>query len=435
MDAKLNHSDLSALLAKQAEISGAKAEVFTKAFFDIILEGLEQDGMVKINGLGTFKVTDVASRSSVDVNTGEKIEIKGHKKLTFLPADSLKEKVNQPFAMFEPVEIDESYVDDSEEPAMNETEAQEEATAVEDTPVTTPCEEPVTVEEPAAAEEAEPAEDAEIPAIKEEEVTKEEETPAAEPVAEEVPAIEETKEEAKEATAEPVAEEVPAVEEAKEEAKETAAEPVSEEVPAIEETKEEAKEATAEPVSENAVSEQPAPKEVKNSYPITEPAPAAAKPTTNRKRGVIYTLFIIAAILVAVIIYLRPQLFGIVATGKETVATVETTPTKVVEEVKPDSVEVAAEQPIEEPYTFAMVDELAVKSVGSITRGDTLLYVANDTIATHTVAADETLVRISLKYYGDKRLWPYIVQYNKLDNPNGLSKGMELLIPRLQPAK
>ena len=386
MDAKLNHSDLSALLAKQAEISGAKAEVFTKAFFDIILEGLEQDGMVKINGLGTFKVTDVASRSSVDVNTGEKIEIKGHKKLTFLPADSLKEKVNQPFAMFEPVEIDESYVDDSEEPAMNETEAQEDATAVEDTPVTTPCEKPVTVEEPAAAEEAEPAEDAEIPA------TKEEETPAAKPVAEEVPAIEEVKEEAKETADEPVAE-------------------------------------------ENTASEQPAPKEVKNSYPITEPAPAAAKPTTNRKRGVIYTLFIIAAILVAVIIYLRPQLFGIVETDKKTVATVETTPTKVVEEVKPNSVEVAAEQPIEEPYTFAMVDELAVKSVGSITRGDTLLYVANDTIATHTVAADETLVRISLKYYGDKRLWPYIVQYNKLHDPNGLSKGMELLIPRLQPAK
>lgn len=390
MDAKLNHSDLSALLAKQAEISGAKAEVFTKAFFDIILEGLEQDGMVKINGLGTFKVTDVASRSSVDVNTGEKIEIKGHKKLTFLPADSLKEKVNQPFAMFEPVEIDESYVDDSEEPAMNETEAQEDATAVEDTPVTTPCEEPVTVEEPAAAEEA-PQEAVEIPAIKEEEVTKEEETPAAKPVAEEVPAIEEAKEEAKETADEPVA--------------------------------------------ENAVSEQHAPKEVKNSYPITEPAPAAAKPTTNRKRGVMYTLFIIAAILVAVVIYLHPRLFGIVETGEKTVATVETTPTKVVEEVKPDSVEVAAEQPIEEPYTFAMVDELAVKSVGSITRGDTLLYVANDTIATHTVAADETLVRISLKYYGDKRLWPYIVQYNKLHNPNGLSKGMELLIPRLQPAK
>ena len=384
MDAKLNHSDLSALLAKQAEISGAKAEAFTKAFFDIILEGLEQDGIVKINGLGTFKVTDVASRSSVDVNTGEKIEIKGHKKLTFLPADSLKEKVNQPFAMFEPVEIDESYVDDSDEPAANENEPQE------DTPVTAPVEEPVTVEETTVAEAAEPEEDAEIPAIKEEELTKEEEIPAAESVAEEVPAIEETKEEAKE-TAD-------------------------------------------EPVSENAVGEQPAQKEVKNSYPITKPAVTAEEPATKKTPTVIYTLFIIAAILVAVVIYFRPQLFSGAATDKK-VATTTTTPVKVVEKVKPDSVEVAVETAVEEPYVFAMLDELAAKSVGSITRGDTLLYVADDTIATHTVAADETLVRISLKYYGDKRLWPYIVQYNKLDNPNGLNKGMDLLIPRLQPAK
>ena len=114
MDAKLNHSELSAMLAKVAGLSNAKAEAFTKAFFDIIIEGLENDGSVKINGLGTFKITDVASRESVNVNTGEKFEIKGHKKLTFTPADALKEKVNQPFAMFEPVEIDDSYVEEEE---------------------------------------------------------------------------------------------------------------------------------------------------------------------------------------------------------------------------------------------------------------------------------------------------------------------------------
>lgn len=377
MDAKLNHSDLSALLAKQAEISGAKAEAFTKAFFDIILEGLEQDGIVKINGLGTFKVTDVASRSSVDVNTGEKIEIKGHKKLTFLPADLLKEKVNQPFAMFEPVEIDESYVDDSDEPAANENEPQE------DTPVTAPVEEPVTVEETTVAEVAEPEETVEIPAIKEEKPK--------EVAAEEAPATIESEEQAKEATTEPV-------------------------------------------VEENVASEQPAQKKVKNSYPITKPAVTAEEPAVKKNQTLIYTLFIIAAILVAVVIYFRPQLFSGAATDKK-VATTTTTPVKVVEKVKPDSVEVAVETAVEEPYVFAMLDELAAKSVGSITRGDTLLYVADDTIATHTVAADETLVRISLKYYGDKRLWPYIVQYNKLDNPNGLNKGMDLLIPRLQPVK
>ena len=109
MDAKLNHSDLSALLAKETGISLAKADLLTKALFDLIIEGLEQDGIVKINGLGTFKLTEVASRSSVNVNTGEKFEIKGHRKLTFTPADALRENVNQPFAMFEPVEVDDSY--------------------------------------------------------------------------------------------------------------------------------------------------------------------------------------------------------------------------------------------------------------------------------------------------------------------------------------
>ena len=113
MDAKLNQSDLIALLAKGSNISMAKAELFTKNFFELIIEGLEQDGIVKINGLGTFKVTEVASRGSVNVNTGEKIEIKGHKKLVFIPADALKDSVNQPFAMFEPVEVDETYQPDA----------------------------------------------------------------------------------------------------------------------------------------------------------------------------------------------------------------------------------------------------------------------------------------------------------------------------------
>ena len=120
MDAKLNQSDLISLLAKESNISVVKAEQFTKNFFDLIIEGLEQDGVVKINGLGTFKITDVASRGSVNVNTGEKIEIKGHKKLTFIPADTLKENVNQPFAMFEPVEVDDSYQPEATEGANEE---------------------------------------------------------------------------------------------------------------------------------------------------------------------------------------------------------------------------------------------------------------------------------------------------------------------------
>ena len=155
MDAKLNHSDLSSLLAKEAGISIAKAESFTKAMFDLVIEGLEQDGVVKINGLGTFKLTDVASRSSVNVNTGEKFEIKGHRKLTFTPADALKDNVNQPFAMFEPVEVDETYNDDEATPENDEP-AVEEIETVEDVQ---PEVEETVMPEPAQEEMAEPVEE------------------------------------------------------------------------------------------------------------------------------------------------------------------------------------------------------------------------------------------------------------------------------------
>ena len=160
MDAKLNQSDLIALLAKESNISAAKAELFTKNFFELIIEGLEQDGIVKINGLGTFKVTEVASRGSVNVNTGEKIEIKGHKKLVFIPADALKDYVNQPFAMFEPVEVDETYqpeataVDAENDEAAEEIESPMVASepVVEETAEETPATEEISVEKPVASE-------------------------------------------------------------------------------------------------------------------------------------------------------------------------------------------------------------------------------------------------------------------------------------------
>ncbi|MBQ4063652.1 MAG: HU family DNA-binding protein [Bacteroidaceae bacterium] len=399
MDAKLNHSDLSALLAKQAEISGAKAELFTKAFFDIILEGLEKDGMVKINGLGTFKVTDVASRSSVNVNTGEKIEIKGHKKLTFLPADALKEKVNQPFAMFEPVEIDDSYVDDSEEPAEGEEIVQNESQPVADD----------------VQSEALP----EVETIAEEPQAEETTTASEETVADTAETIETANEE--------IAQEEPSIEEV---------------VPAAEETnKEEPAADIAEEPDGNGATEE-AVNKIKNSYPLTDTAKADETEEKKGGHALLYTLLIICAILIALAIYFYPVLFGKRDGGIKPVAHATSNtapaPAKVVETIVPDTATVAADvapAPKEEEYAFTMVEELAARSVGSIGRGDTLLYVADGAIATHTVAADETLVRIALKYYGDKRLWPYIVQYNKLDNPNGLSKGMELQIPRLQPAK
>ena len=91
--------------------------------------------------------------------------------------------------------------------------------------------------------------------------------------------------------------------------------------------------------------------------------------------------------------------------------------------------------PEEELYIFVMVEELAATDLKNITLADTLLYVADGELTRHKVAANETLTKIARTYYGDKKLWPYIVKFNNMRNPNGLGYGMEIGIPRLLPRK
>ncbi len=291
MDAKLNHSDFSALLAKQCNISATKADNFTKAFFDILIEGLESDGIVKINGLGTFKMINVASRGSVNVNTGEKIEIKGHRKLTFLPADSLKDNVNQPFAMFEPVEVDDDYTDDTVEDTMSE-----ESSA-------------------------------------------------------------------------PVAEAAP-----------------------IEETPEE---------------------------PETKKNPI---------KTILYTLFIIIALLLLLFFILRDNK----SDKKETVSPVVTEKVVRQQAPQPDTIAVASPES-ETVKEFILVEQMSALPLSQITIKDTTIYRPAGTMAQHRIGLDETLTKISLKYFNDKRLWPYIVHYNNIKDYNKLEIGTELQIPYLVP--
>ncbi|MBQ2778927.1 MAG: HU family DNA-binding protein [Bacteroidaceae bacterium] len=378
MDAKLNHSDFSALLAKQCNISATKADNFTKAFFDILVEGLESDGIVKINGLGTFKMVDVASRGSVNVNTGEKIEIKGHRKLTFLPADTLKDNVNQPFAMFEPVEVDDDYTDDvteeitSEESLAPATEAPEESPA----PATEAAEEtpaPVaedTEESPAPATEAPeetPAPATEAP----------EETPA--------PATEGTKE-----TPAPVAED-------------------TEELPAP---------------ATKAPEETPAPAEKKADAKETPAAETKKSPV----KTIFYTLFIIVVLSLVLFVILRGN-----KSDKE-----EPTRPLVAEKIvqqqapQPDTIAVAA-PPSETIKEFILVEQMSALPLSQITIKDTTIYRTAGTMTQHRIGLDETLTKISLKYFNDKRLWPYIVHYNNIKDYNKLEIGTELKIPHLVP--
>lgn len=102
---KLLVSDLCTVLMDRHKITKNDAKVFISTFFDVILEGLEQDRIVKIKGLGTFKLVNVESRESINVSTGERFEISGHTKITFVPENGLKLQVNRPFADFTTTKI------------------------------------------------------------------------------------------------------------------------------------------------------------------------------------------------------------------------------------------------------------------------------------------------------------------------------------------
>ena len=101
MTSKLNMQDIIDLLVAKSDISKEEAEKFIVELFNLIEKGLSTDELVKIKDLGTFRLTPIQERESVDVNTKEKIVIPAHKRVSFIPASLLKTSVNKPFAHFE----------------------------------------------------------------------------------------------------------------------------------------------------------------------------------------------------------------------------------------------------------------------------------------------------------------------------------------------
>jgi nucleoid DNA-binding protein len=100
---KVTLQNLISSLTEKNGLEPSKAEAFVKTMFDTIGDSLAKDGSVKVKGFGTFKVVDVESRESVNVNTGERVVIEGHRKINFTPEPSVKEIVNKPFSQFETV--------------------------------------------------------------------------------------------------------------------------------------------------------------------------------------------------------------------------------------------------------------------------------------------------------------------------------------------
>ena len=103
---KITLQMLSEMMANNNGRSKSSAETFVRAFFTTLKDALQRDNLVKIKGFGTFKLVVVSARESVNVNTGERVNIAGYNKITFTPDKTLKDRINRPFSQFDTIVLD-----------------------------------------------------------------------------------------------------------------------------------------------------------------------------------------------------------------------------------------------------------------------------------------------------------------------------------------
>ncbi len=361
MDNKINLSQLADLLSQAGGMSKSASEQFVKNFFDIISQNVLSDGLVKVKGLGTFKLLDMEDRESVNVNTGERFTIEGHQKISFTPDADLKERINKPFAAFETVEISEEQANE-----IAKMDAEADAPKV-DAPKAETTKKEASKKEVARKD---------APAVKD--VTQKKSTRIILKAAlwlccivvilfvsgyvfwpligskllelsdryitdgKEIEMISDSTSTAQPYKAEPVK-----------------AEPIK-----------------AEPIKAEPVKTEPVKAEPVKAEPIkAEPA-------------------------------------------KATPAKAEPVKAEPVQAIKTLKVKLTAS------------DE--AKDLSEFTRDDVVNYVIDGDLDLYTLQKGETLTQVALKYYGSKKLWPYIVKYNNISDPGKLQPGARIRVPVLK---
>ena len=175
---KLTLNNIAKVLVERNGMEPKEAMTFTTAMFDLIHDRLNEEGMVKVKGLGTFKMIRVEARESINVRTGERVLIDSHAKITFTPDAVMKELVNKPFSQFETVVLndDVEFTDMKSEETTDETNNSEQSETLVDVVRDGENPEPVAEEAPKPAPEVIPEPVAEVAP-----------EPAPEPVVEVVP--------------------------------------------------------------------------------------------------------------------------------------------------------------------------------------------------------------------------------------------------------
>ncbi|WP_294634485.1 HU family DNA-binding protein [uncultured Bacteroides sp.] len=395
MNERLNIQNLVRLLAEKHDMDRQDAESFVKEFFQLIEEALEADKYVKIKGFGTFKLINVESRESVNINTGERFRIQGHTKVSFTPEPVLKDLINKPFSFFETVVLNDS-------------------TVLEDTQVESLSEEDAVMEEL-------------IGDIAPETGVGE---TAAKKCTEEITVTDEPVDVVSKSS--PV------------EAEPTVVETISQSVePIIEMSSEPAKK------SEELLSD------TRNSHSDAE----GASTIKIFMGIVIVVIALCAGSVIFMYYpdILNENVSFVSDRITEMDTTVDSTDSLVQKDTarvaKTDTLsetvipKVATAEPMIESKTIATVStesiakkeapvmhkEVKKKTVAIPSESDSVNYKIVGTKATYTIKEGETLTKVALRFYGSKAFWPYIVKYNSniIKNPDHVPYGTVVKIPEL----
>lgn len=438
MNNKVTFPELVEQVAQYANTSKRMSELFLKELFATISQSLIDGESVKVKGIGTFKLTEVSPRKSVDVNTGEEIEIPGHKKLSFAPDKDMAEAINQPFMHFETEILDDDVTDD-QLAAIDAGEPTE--TPAEAAPVEEETDDTTATEAPAAEASVDAEEEVVMPPVfvapVEEHESEEAEAEAEAPVnpSEEAPAEEETPAEV------PAQEPIDEPEEA-----------VSEEETEIEEEAE--PEAVAEPEDEAEVAEAEGEPEAETESEMVSEELADERVGQEIDKRRITRRSLLEGFVVGVVTTLIVTLF---AYRLYLMKGYEATPADeepFVEHVSTDSV-ATPEQALAENSTEAdadkqkadeeqkKADEEKKKAEEEKKKAEeekqkaeaakpTTANVAAGT--TDTIKPGTNLYRMSRKHYGSDKFWVYIYEENKAKypNPNTIPVGAVLHIPQLE---
>lgn len=416
MNERLTIQDLTDLLAAKHSMTKKDAEAFVKEFFLLIEQALESENTVKIKGLGTFKLIDVDSRESVNVNTGERFQIKGHTKVSFSPDANLRDTINKPFAHFETVVLNENTV--LEDTPIEETEEEESGEEVIPTVI------PESIEPQSQPKEEE-----------KEEMSLTEIQPIVEPRSIEPQSV----------VVEPKT--VPV------EKKEiiTAEEIIEQEL-----LRENLKPESTIVRSQEGKSEMAKGAEVAQTAIQPTPQKNIPDSSVKEKSPVPYLITIIILVLLlcggVVLFIYYPDLFSSssdknaldmppVTTQpvKPEVQLSDTIEQDSVKDIKPETPKTSiTPTPVvpqkKEAVTPAKTENKVIRQQPSTSVYlDSASYKITGTKTKYTVKEGETLTRVSLRFYGTKAMWPYIVKHNPdvIKNPNNVPYGTTIKIPEL----